>query len=157
MKVEKHHITRRTLAAILSAAFIATAPTAMAAPFAFTNAETPLIQRIFPFALMFSGEPTGRAEPSKMSTARIVPWNIKGGLRKPSHACFWMTVSWYDMTPAEQWAWAQLGWSEAMWTGESDASPSTESYAWDDLSSTQQSLLVKMGYNASAWNDSDCS
>jgi TonB family protein len=77
------------------------------------------------------------------------------GIRTPSNVCFWDNLSWSDLRPAEQRAWASLGWNAGVW--DKGADPAIANRAWDELSEGQRSVLSSLGYNQAKWDDVECS
>jgi hypothetical protein len=76
------------------------------------------------------------------------------GVRAPSNICFWDTLGWNDLKPAERRAWASLGWNAALW--DKGANPALANRAWDELSKGQRSILSSLGYNRAKWDNVKC-
>jgi hypothetical protein len=89
---------------------------------------------------------------SKLSTAA----HAANGIRSVSNLCFWEDLSWDELRPAEQKAWANLGWTAAMWESEAEtAIPPSEFKDWDELNSVEQRALRDLGYTAETWESFD--
>ncbi len=81
-----------------------------------------------------------------------VAWNAVI-IRKPAENVndFWLNTPWEELTPAEQAAWATLGWNAGNWDGEGEL-PASESTLWADLTPEQQATVARFGYDEDSWN-----
>jgi len=77
------------------------------------------------------------------------------GVRSPSNVCFWYNLSWNELRPAEQRAWASLGWNARLW--ERGVDPAVGKRAWNELSGGQRSVLASLGYSQAKWDNVKCS
>ena len=74
--------------------------------------------------------------------------------------CYWDTVAWGELTPAEQALWARLGWTAKIWDS-SDANfyPNSVTKLFVQLSSDERDAAEKLGFNQETWDnvdDQDC-
>ena len=76
-------------------------------------------------------------------------------IRVLADTCAWENLDWDDMNPAEQKAWAALGWTEHMWDGAGTAEPASSFLDWDELSYDQAKAAYSLGFNAGEW-ERDC-
>ncbi len=64
---------------------------------------------------------------------------------------FWEEVGWSDMTPAEQWLWQKLGWTEASWN-EEEKPPASEDKYWKQLTDEERYAAERLGYTKASWD-----
>ena len=65
---------------------------------------------------------------------------------------FWEEVGWEEMTPAEQWLWNLLGWSQASWN-EEEKPPASEDKYWKQLSDEERYAAERLGYTKASWDE----
>ena len=65
---------------------------------------------------------------------------------------FWEEVGWSDMTPAEQWLWQKLGWTEASWN-EEEKPPASEDKYWKQLTDVERYAAERLGYTKKSWDE----
>lgn len=76
-------------------------------------------------------------------------------IRVLSNVCAWEDLDWEDMNPAEQRAWAALGWNQQMWDGEGSKEPGSSFKDWDELSYDEAKAAYALGFNYGEW-ERDC-
>lgn len=64
---------------------------------------------------------------------------------------FWSGFAYRDLTPAEQNAWAVLGWYVKNWEGKADAPASAYTY-WSRLGQAQLEAATSLGYTQRSWD-----
>ena len=65
---------------------------------------------------------------------------------------FWEEVDWEGMTPAEQWLWKVLGWTEASWN-EEEKPPASEDKYWKQLTVEERFAAERLGYTKASWDE----
>jgi hypothetical protein len=88
----------------------------------------------------------------------LTPAQAAKGIRATTDLCFWEGLGWNEMQPAEQKAWAKLGWTAEMWEDESETvMPASEDKEWGELNQSEQRALMDLGYTADSWENFDSS
>lgn len=64
---------------------------------------------------------------------------------------FWDPFDWNELTPAEQAAWAVLGWNASSWDDETNI-PASDEADWDDLTAEEQAAATALGYDQPTWD-----